>query len=299
MGRPTANRPVTTRVTAGSDPSGLDRRALRPDDAVSLVGLSGDAGWNQTEDDWRLMLELGEGFGYWQSETPVATALILPYGSQFAWLSMVLVAEAWRRQGLASRLTEVCLKRARALGLALRLDATDTGRAVYRRFGFTDQYTFTRFAADRPTVGNEATADVRTATVDDLDAIAAYDAASFGAGRKAVLTALLKGRSSLGWVSDANDACAGFVLGRDGCRAIQFGPLVADDTPTAIALAAAALRDLRERVFVDVIDGRDDFLSWLAEAGFVPQRQFTRMSLDEPAFDPPPASFVVAGPEFG
>jgi len=286
-------------VTAGSNLSGLNYRALRPDDAVRLVRLSGAAGWNQTEADWRLMLGLGEGFGFWQSERPVATALILPYGSDFAWLSMVLVAERWRRNGLASRLTEACMEKAHALGLALRLDATDAGRAVYRRFEFTDQYTFTRFAADQPVIGGDATTDVRAATDSDLDAIAAYDAASFGAGRKAVLAALVHGRSSLAWISEVEGTCAGIVLGRDGCRAVQLGPLVADDTQTAIALATSALRDVHEPVFIDVVDGRDDFLAWLTTAGFAAQRQFTRMSLNEPAFDSAPTSFVVAGPEFG
>ncbi len=286
-------------MTAGSDLGGLERRALRPEDAARLVALSDHANWNQTENDWRLMLGLGEGFGFWQSETPVASALILPYGTRFAWLSMVLVAEPWRRRGLASRLTEDCLERARELGLALRLDATDAGRAVYSRFGFADRYTFTRFAAERPTIGQDATPRLCAGTDDDLGAMAAFDAQAFGADRKAVLAALLRGRADLAWLSNNDGACDGFALGRNGRRATQLGPVVADDTQTAVALASAAACRLREPVFVDAIDGRAEFLSWLGEAGFVAQRQFTRMSLDEPPFDPADASYAVAGPEFG
>lgn len=286
-------------MTAGSEPYDLTRRALRPDDAARLRALSDDAGWNQTEGDWRIMLERGEGFGYWQGETPVASALILPYADGFAWLSMVLVSEPWRRQGLASRLTETCLARAQARGLSLRLDATDAGRAVYRRFGFVDQYSFTRFSADRPSVGNASTRHVLPATDHDLQAIASFDAASFGSDRTAILAELLRRRPSVARIFMADGALTGFVLGRDGRRAVQLGPLVANHATTAIALAAAALRDVQEPVFVDAIDGHNDFLGWLTDAGFSPQRQFSRMSLGGTAFGSDPTSFAIAGPEFG
>lgn len=286
-------------MAASSDRYGLEQRALSLDDAPLLVALSDAAGWNQTEADWRLMLGIGEGFGLWQKETPVGSAMILPYGSAFAWLSMVLVAETWRRQGLASRLTEACLTKAQALGLSVRLDATDAGRAVYRRFGFTDQYTFTRFAADQANVNETATLGPRAITDEDMDAVVAFEADSFGVNRKAVLVALRRRSPGNAFVSDVGGVTGGIVLARDGRRALQLGPLVANDTSTATALAAAALRDVREPVFIDAVDKRPDFESWLAQVGFAPQRQFTRMSLGEQAFAPGPTSFAVAGPEFG
>lgn len=281
-----------------SDANELEQRRLRPDDAPRLVALSYEAGWNQTDADWRLMLERGEGFGYWCGDAPVASTLILPYGN-FAWLSMVLVAMPWRRKGLASRLTEFCLARARALGMAVWLDATDAGRVVYRQFGFTDQYTFTRFAADRPHIFDANTTSARIVTDDDMDTVVTFDAAAFGADRGAVLAHLRRRCPGHALVSEASGAMTGLVLARDGCRALHVGPLVARDPATATALAAVALRNVREPVFIDAVDEPSVFLSWLSNAGFTPQRQFTRMSVDAPATGPAATSFAVAGPEFG
>lgn len=283
-------------MTAGSDPNGLDRRSLTPNDATALLSLSDEAGWNQTADDWRLMLKFGDGVGYWRAEQPIASALMLPYGAGFAWLSMVLVAAAWRRQGLASRLTLDRLERARTLGLSLRLDATDAGRAVYRRFDFTDQYTFTRYLAETPAIEDSSAPTERSV---DLDQAAELDAKVFGANRREVFSNFVDRRPALAQTAISNGACTGFVFGRDGRRATHIGPLVADDPPTAIAFAEGAVRAAGGPVIIDAMDGRPDFLDRLSEMGFVGQRRFTRMSLGEPPLHPPRASSAVAGPEFG
>lgn len=283
-------------MTAGSNPNDLERRKLTPSDAATLLTLSDEAGWNQTVDDWRLMLTLGEGIGYWQSERPVASALILPFDTDFAWLSMVLVTAAWRRRGLASALTESCLKRAQTLGLSLRLDATDAGRAVYRRFGFADQYTFTRYLAQSPRGGEAPT---NPTISDDLTQAADFDAKVFGADRRKILANFADRRPSLARVLDCNGACTGIIFGRDGHRATHLGPLAADDAQGAIVLLAAAIRGAGGPLIIDAIDDRPAFAEHLADMGFVAQRQFTRMSLGGPALNAPDSSFAVAGPEYG
>ena len=61
---------------------------LGADDIAGCVALSAAAGWNQNAADWRLMLELGEGWGLQLRDgTLVASTLVIPYGS-FAWVSM-------------------------------------------------------------------------------------------------------------------------------------------------------------------------------------------------------------------
>ena len=67
----------------------------------------------------------------------VATAALLPYTADNAWISMVLVTESWRRRGLATRLVDTCLNTATRLGLTTWLDATPAGAAVYGPLGFT------------------------------------------------------------------------------------------------------------------------------------------------------------------
>lgn len=76
---------------------------------AGCLALSQAAHWNQTAADWRLMLEIGRGWGISLADgTLAASTLILPYGA-FAWISMVLVLPRFRRQGYASRLLGVAL----------------------------------------------------------------------------------------------------------------------------------------------------------------------------------------------
>ena len=90
-------------------------RAAELDDAAALVA---EAGWNQTAADWRIFLELGAVRAVRNSAGRViATAATLSYGGQFAWISMVLVAGAYRRQGLARRLMHRCIDDLTAAGV--------------------------------------------------------------------------------------------------------------------------------------------------------------------------------------
>src|SRR5207245_1664402 len=87
-------------------------RLLRPTDVPQAMRLKEAAGWNQTEDDWRRMLDLEpEGcFGIEQEGRLVATTTTICYGSRLAWIGMVLTDPEFRGRGLASRLMRRALE---------------------------------------------------------------------------------------------------------------------------------------------------------------------------------------------
>ncbi len=276
-------------------------RRLALGDVPRLIRLSDAAGWNQTAEDWQLLLSLGFGWGLWHGDDgPLASALALPYGDAFAWISMVLVTPPLRRQGIATRLTEACLEELDARGLEARLDATAAGQAVYEKLGFTPGFTFTRWESERPRPRPRprgAAADtmaIERATGGDLAALAARDAAAFGADRTALLAMMLARCPDQAWSGGQ-----GFVLARDGHRALQVGPLVGDDDEMAAALLGRALDGVVGPVFVDAIDGNDAFSAVLSEVGFRPQRQFARMRRGPVALEAPAGAYALAGPEFG
>jgi GNAT superfamily N-acetyltransferase len=95
--------------------------------------LSGEAGWNQTPDDWQRLLALA-GDGAWVAEcggTPVGTTLICRFGT-VAWVAMVLVDETFRGRGIGRALVERAIAFADAGGVtSLWLDATEAGRGLY------------------------------------------------------------------------------------------------------------------------------------------------------------------------
>ena len=303
-------------------PEGLSAVPLGVADAPAAAPLSAEAGWNQTAADWRLMMTLGEAIGVRDAGGRLAaSALALPFDGPFAWISMVLVTAAHRRRGIATALMAHCMTRIDALGLVPVLDATDAGRRVYGPLGFQPVHGLQRLRAERiepgaPDPGRRHPRRLRTERIveaapradvtvrpigeRDWTAIEALDRRAFGAGRMALLRHLGARRPARAMVASGPAGVAGFVLARDGREALQVGPVVAGDPATATALTAAALTGAGGPVCVDAIEGHGAYAAWLADAGFVTQRGFTRMILGRPApFGDPGLVYAAAGPELG
>jgi GNAT superfamily N-acetyltransferase len=109
--------------------------------------LKSQAGWNQTEADWRRLLAL-DPEGCFVAELDgravgtTATTLFGPVG----WISMVLVEASVRRLGIGTRLLEHALAYLdRAGAKTVRLDATPLGRPVYEKLGFIADYELARW----------------------------------------------------------------------------------------------------------------------------------------------------------
>ncbi|HEX7250742.1 MAG TPA: GNAT family N-acetyltransferase, partial [Burkholderiales bacterium] len=166
---------------------GSTEHALGPGDLQGCQALSKSANWNQNEADWRLMLEIGRGWGITLDDgTLAASTVVLPYGS-FAWVSMVLVLPGQRRQGFATQLLRAALADLKARGLTPILDATPAGREVYMQEGFRDSWGFRRFQLDAAIGAQEHSKPVRALREADWPALLALDAQAFGASRERVL----------------------------------------------------------------------------------------------------------------
>jgi ribosomal protein S18 acetylase RimI-like enzyme len=276
---------------------GLEHRSLLPGDIPAAYALSVEAGWNQTQSDWSLMLDHGQGFGVSREGRLVATALAHGFG-QIGWISMVLVARDHRRRGLASKLLRQCIQALQDQGITPGLDATEAGRTVYEPLGFQAIYPLhRRTAAVRPS-SPPPPGTVRRAEESDLAAIARHDRAAFGADRAHVLRQLLQRAPELAFVAEANRTVCGFVFGRDGREATQIGPLMADNASVALELVDAALARASGSVYIDSLDRHGELNDHLAARGFVIQRGFTRMLLGRSnPFDDPSRTFAIAGPE--
>src|SRR5882757_1091621 len=137
------------------------------EDAVAGLVLSTEAHWNQTEEDWRVFLREGVVFGIRDGARLVATAALLPYPGNNAWISMVLVTATHRRRGLATRLVDACLQTARKNSLTSWLDATPDGAAVYGPLGFTPTLQLRRLRLANATPA-EAPQSLSTCSLDEF-----------------------------------------------------------------------------------------------------------------------------------
>src|SRR5438105_15360698 len=102
-------------------------RLLTERDIPAGMRLSKLAGWNQTETDWlRVLRHDPQGcLAASLNNRVVGTATSTAYGSDLAWIGMVLVDPNYRRRGIATELMQVTLRNLRARGVkTIKLDAT-------------------------------------------------------------------------------------------------------------------------------------------------------------------------------
>jgi GNAT superfamily N-acetyltransferase len=266
---------------------------------AGCLELSRAARWNQNENDWRLMLGFGHGWGVEEDGTLAASTLVLPYDG-FAWVAMVLVLPEHRKKGFATRLLRTSISFLKRNNKIPILDATPAGREVYAQEGFADCWGFRRFALiSRRAVSfhGEKTRPIANA---DWPKILELDMKAFGASREGVLRNLAQRLPQAAFVAEREGRIAGFIFGRDGREARQIGPLVAREGETAKSVFAAALSRIEPPVYVDVTDRDPLFAAWIEALGFGFQRPFTRMvhgAGRAPGEDA--LIFCPAGPELG
>lgn len=274
--------------------------AIRPlvtadlDDALELCRI---AGWNQTRADWIRLLD-HEPAGCFIAELDgqsVGTVTTTTYGTDLAWIGMMLVHPDFRRRGLATALMERSLEFLRDRQIrCVKLDATPAGQPVYERLGFRAEWEFHRWERRHPAgpvpTANPAAAFQLEPSALDLDA--------FGADRTAWLNQLARDsvlvRSGTDW-----------GMGRIGQIAAYLGPIVAENVESAELLVTRLLEDggLRHpdgRLFWDIPGPNSAGLELARSQGFEQVRPLLRMWTGE-QFIPgrPELQFAIGDPATG
>jgi GNAT superfamily N-acetyltransferase len=266
---------------------------LSADDAPAGLKLSAEAHWNQNEADWRFFLNKGNVFGVRDNAgLLVASAALLPYTQDNAWISMVLVTANWRRRGLATKLVDGCLAAAAKQGFVSWLDATPAGATVYGPLGFAPTIQLRRLRLENSTPVKTGT--FQQSSAGKLDDIIARDRRSMGFDRSALL-AERGGRSGSRLLTNG-DAVA---LVRDGRKARHIGPLFADNADRALALVDDIIRSETGPVLIDAVSTQEDFLNGLTGSGWSIERPFQRMRFGSATTRDTELPFAVAGPEYG
>jgi GNAT superfamily N-acetyltransferase len=276
---------------ADTDHISIDQ--LGADDAAAGLVLSTEAHWNQNEADWRFFLTRGIVFGVRDNERRlIASAALLPYAPDNAWISMVLVTANWRRRGLATRLVATCLNVATKQGLTCWLDATPAGAGVYGPLGFTPTLQLRRLRLENSTLPKiDAPALL---PVGELAQLTARDLSAMGFDRSTLL-AEFAGRPGSRLLS--RDGALALV--RAGRTADHIGPLFADRADRALAIVDAIVRSATGHLLIDAVSTQEGFLHGLTGAGWKVERPFQRMRFGRDTAKPAELPFAVAGPEFG
>ena len=283
-------------------------RLLSPSDIPAAMKLKNMAGWNQTESDWRRLLE-AEPVGCFAAsagERVIATTTVITYGKALAWIGMVLVDPEYRRRGIATSLMRRALGYLRGLEVrTVKLDATPAGRKVYEGLGFQEESLVERWQGRiRPVIAPAAESLTVREAIDEQGAadIISLDGEAFGADRSRLLRSLLaESIVSPLTVLAAGGEVRGYALAREGTNACYLGPIVARDANAASALLDRLLAKLEgKEAFADLNTAFDGGREMLASRGMTKQRDLIRMRRgEESSAGTSPLVFAIAGPEIG
>lgn len=262
-------------------------RLLTRHDLRDLMALSCAAGWNQTQEDWQMLLHLAPE-GCWGVEADghvVSSATLLCYGRRAAWVGMVLTLPEYRSRGFARSLLAETLNSARALGIqTVKLDATDSGRPLYESLGFRVEQPIERWS--RP-------GELVVCAPSPAPIPAGLDCRACGFERAALLSRLAD-RSRV----VATPTAYGMV--RSGRVSSYIGPCVAESAGEAARIIGALIDEQPEAsYFWDLFPGHAQAASLAGSLGFQPARRLLRMSLGEDLRGAEDHIYAIAGFELG
>jgi len=273
-------------------------------DLPHALALSGAERWNQTEKDWRLLLE-GPGNTCIVAEKDrrvAGTATALVHSGKVAWIGMVIVDKALRGQGAGKTLMTHLIKRLDHIE-SIKLDATPAGQPLYESLGFIPEYRIFRMTSTSVGILKDVPAGTgpEKITLKVAAEIFKMDEQIFGADRSYLLGKLLDDYPEKAFFIKSDGRPEGYIFGRDGCRFNYAGPLCAGSFESARALLSKSLVYLANKpIVLDVPEDKEKLINWLESAGFTKQRFFVRMYL---AKNPFPGNinsqYLISGPEYG
>ncbi|MFE2373360.1 GNAT family N-acetyltransferase [Streptomyces sp. NPDC059398] len=265
-------------------PSPLDPlpiRRLTIGDLPACTGLSESRGWPRDDHKWGLLLTAGTGYGIDDpGGSGLATACVVTaYGSGLAAIGMLLVADAYERQGAGKRMMRHVIDEFD--GIPLTLHATTLGRPLYEKLGFqaVGEAEMVRGPFQPPTTAPAVA--TRRATASDLPGILRLDNEVFGEDRTHMITRLPAFADQLRVAEDA-DGITGYTAAWPSTDSQVVGPLIARDTATAQALIASLAAGTDQPLRADIDVRHAELLDWVKAGGMASASFNTVMTLGIP-----------------
>jgi GNAT superfamily N-acetyltransferase len=294
----------------------IEIRPFREADLPQAMRLKEEADWNQTQTDWLRLIELGpEGnFVAAFKEKVIGTVTTIIYERRLAWIGMMLVDAAYRRQGIGAGLMRTALDYLQGHEVvSAKLYATPAGRPLYESLGFREEGRIERWQGRSSGMRKKELVSIRKFKFPDGNAlikigsedalrITAMDRQAFGADRGALLDLLIKDCPKGPLMAiDSKGKLLGYALSRPGSKAFYIGPIGAENNETALTLLDGILGQLAGKsVYLDFNPGCGIAREALLKRGLAKQRDLTQMALGQ-EFGTGASKWVlgIAGPELG
>ncbi len=258
---------------------------MTPADVAPAADAIERSGWG----DRRIKLEFVVGHPGCRSFVAEADGAVVGTGvttvnGAVGWIGMIWVDPTRRGHGLGRALTAATVEAGEAAGCrALLLVATEAGRPLYERLGFTVQTHYRILEAPGLAAG-EPDPRIRPFRPSDLPALAVLDAAATGEDRSHLLTALATPDGTRCLERD-DGTIGGFVLRSPWGGGATIAPIADDALAILEARRLAAGPD--KRVRAGLLETNGAGLRRLLAAGWVEAWQAPRLVRGPmPAWDP-------------
>ncbi|MEO8613038.1 MAG: GNAT family N-acetyltransferase [Chloroflexota bacterium] len=198
-------------------------RQMTLEDGVRGAALVKKIGWSQTAAIWEQTIGWsGDGsFCLATDDELLATIIVMSYGTDLAWIGMVVTHPDYQRQGLARQIMEVGLEYAQERGIGtVMLDASQMGYPLYFKLGFQSLYKIEVFEGTGITSGNNNA--TRALTETDIPGIIEIDTRLFGVARPEMIRDLAVSGQS--WVLGEPGNIQGYLMTKPGSQSISIGP---------------------------------------------------------------------------
>ncbi len=269
-------------------------RKLRTSDVPAALELSIEAGWNQTTEDWQMLLDLAPDncLAIEVDGELASTATLFCYGHRLAWVGMVLSRITYRGRGFARRLLTETLAIADRMQIeSVKLDATDQGQPLYEKLGFRAEQPVERWA--RPADTAAPASSISQTAHSSVENWLAGDSSAFGLDRTQLLQALAYRNAPISMDRS-------YLLSRPGRLTNYLGPCVADSPAAARALITRALQTPSSGGFSwDILTQNANAVSLARELNFVAKRHLLRMVRGKELRGREESIYAIAGFELG
>jgi len=279
-------------------------RPMITNDLNQAISLSNSEGWNQTEKDWKLLLEnpLNICIVAEYNNKIIGTATSLNHSNKIAWIGMVLVEKSFRGRGVGKMLLTNIIGALKNVD-SIKLDATPVGLPLYQKLGFIDEYKIYRMInpslqSFEKQVLNYEPVNINPESFSD---VLKLDKRIFGTARTYLLQALLSNYPAKAYLVNRNKKLDGYMFGRNGARFNYIGPVAALSEDSARILISKALESVNHQpVALDILEDKEELIKWLESLSFIKQRHFIRMYLKSNSYSGLiKNNYLISGPEFG
>jgi GNAT superfamily N-acetyltransferase len=275
-------------------------RLLTDRDVPAGMRLKEQAGWNQTEADWRWFLDLepGGGFAAEVAGQVVGTVATCTFGP-VAWVALMLVDVAFRRRGIGRALMTRALAHLEGQGVrSIRLDATPMGQPLYEQLGFITEHTLTRYEGMLPTSGGTGSG-VEPVAAGDYPELLRLDQDVTGTDRRKLLMRLFTAYPDSLRVVRSRTGVEGFLTARPRSNALFIGPCLGTVDAGRRLFADAAGRFGGQHICMDVPMGNPPAVAEVERLGLTPVRNLVRMGRGERVAERLDQLWASSGPETG